>query len=368
MKCKQKLCSRSKNLKQNGNCSVCEDVLENANAAHAKIDKNKTVPRVEVDLKQMVDFHKKLKNGENIDPKDVSALLLAGIINILGQHDALDILEEHIKALEHENLSNRSRIEALENWVMKQHDTIEILDGKLSTMDVNGAIVKESEDIKVLKKRILSLETDLEPVKTGKCAKKVEKANSKSIPIKCLECPCEFSKNCDLEVHLEEHEQEKLYECEVCGKRFFLKWRLKMHKNVHEAGAGYCHFFNNSKQCPYENIGCKFLHERSGACTFQACMNTRCQFEHSNTSDIINIPNTETLSDNDLDENDVETMDENIVSNEIIQNDSDNESATYGENDCHLCEKTFTCLDDLCDHFEESHEEYYRMTQNLVVV
>ena len=74
-------------------------------------------------------------------------------------------------------------------------------------MDVNGAIIKESEEIKALKKRILSLEVDLGPVKSVKCVKKVDEANSKLKPIKCSECPCEFSKNCDLEDHLEEHKQ-----------------------------------------------------------------------------------------------------------------------------------------------------------------
>ena len=80
--------------------------------------------------------------------------------------------------------------------------------------------VKESEDITVLKKRILSIEIDLETVKSGKCANKADKANSKSNPIKCLEC--EFSQNCDLEVHIKVHEQEKWNECEVWGKGFFL--------------------------------------------------------------------------------------------------------------------------------------------------
>ena len=57
MHCKQKLCSRSKNLSKNGNCSVCEDVLENSRVAHAHINKQKTVPRIEVDLKKMVEIH-----------------------------------------------------------------------------------------------------------------------------------------------------------------------------------------------------------------------------------------------------------------------------------------------------------------------
>jgi hypothetical protein len=82
MKCKQKLCARSKNLRQNGNCSICEDVLENAKNDHDRINKQKTVPKIEVDLKKMVEIHDKLSNGANIDPKVVSSLLLSGIVNI----------------------------------------------------------------------------------------------------------------------------------------------------------------------------------------------------------------------------------------------------------------------------------------------
>ena len=116
-----------------------------------------------------------------------------------------------------------------------------------------------------------------------------------------------------------------------------------MHKKIHETGARYCHYYNNSKHCPYDAIGCKFLHENSGACTFSPCINSLCQFEHSEISDPIKNSDIETLGD------------------------SENDSVTYGENDCHLCDKTFTCLNSLCDHFQRCHEEYYIKTQNLVV-
>ena len=115
MKCKQKLCARSKNLSTNGNCSVCEEVLENARIAKDQTIKHKSVPKIEVDLKQMIDVHGKLSKGANIDPSVVSGLLLAGVINILGQHDALEQLEEKLKVLEHDSLTNRNRTDALEN-------------------------------------------------------------------------------------------------------------------------------------------------------------------------------------------------------------------------------------------------------------
>ena len=43
-----------------------------------------------------------------------------------------------------------------------------------------------------------------------------------------------------------------------------------------------CHFFNNNKPCPYEEVGCKFLHETSEACYYKdKCNNPLCQFQHS---------------------------------------------------------------------------------------
>ena len=53
-----------------------------------------------------------------------------------------------------------------------------------------------------------------------------------------------------------------------------------------------------------------------------------------------------------IDEEESETIHENQFRDDIDQhkkhNDSDSYSVTHGENECHLCEKTFTCLDDLC--------------------
>ena len=43
----------------------------------------------------------------------------------------------------------------------------------------------------------------------------------------------------------------------------------------------FCHFFNNGKTCPYEKIGCKFLHQPSATCYFgEKCKNKLCQYRH----------------------------------------------------------------------------------------
>ena len=123
----------------------------------------------------------------------------------------------------------------------------------------------------------------------------------------------------------------KTFRCNVCGKMFLLQWRLKKHIDNHEKKTRKCKFFINKEACPFSDIGCKFGHE-----------------------------------DHDEESSEAE---EPIVNDETDQQEKSDESdsVTYGENDCHLCEETFTCLDDLCDHFQSNHEEYYMKTQNLVV-
>ena len=161
---------------------------ENAKIAHERINKQKTVPKIEVDLKKMVEIHDKLSKGANIDPKVVSGLLLSGIINILKQHDALEHLEEKIKVLEHDSLTNRNRIEALENWVTKQDEAISNLSVKLSESDKENYQNEE-----------------------------VPKTFSKT----CNVCCETFLKNSDFENHMTEtHGVEKPFECDICNKTF----------------------------------------------------------------------------------------------------------------------------------------------------
>ena len=46
----------------------------------------------------------------------------------------------------------------------------------------------------------------------------------------------------------------------------------------------YCHYFNNDKECPFEEIGCKFKHNISPPCKSEGCNNLLCQYRHSYSS------------------------------------------------------------------------------------
>ena len=56
------------------------------------------------------------------------------------------------------------------------------------------------------------------------------------------------------------HASEKPHACETCKKTFVLKWRLEKHLSIHQESVKTCKFFKEGKECPFEEIGCKFGH------------------------------------------------------------------------------------------------------------
>ena len=109
----------------------------------------------------------------------------------------------------------------------------------------------------------------------------MKSTHSKVLAIKkCNICNETFTENFKLEIHLRTHNEAETFGCDICAKTFVLKWRLRKHKSVHET-TRYCHYFNNAKLCPFEELGCKFLHEWSEACKVKKCTNSLCQFTHN---------------------------------------------------------------------------------------
>ena len=104
-------------------------------------------------------------------------------------------------------------------------------------------------------------------------SKKSLKVHMREIHRPKFECKiCEeiFGQNCELEVHLKEkHNEIEMFNCEKCEKKFVLKWRLTKHQEIHyNPKVIKCHYFNNNKCCPFEEIGCMFEHM-----LIQVCVN-----------------------------------------------------------------------------------------------
>ena len=92
-----------------------------------------------------------------------------------------------------------------------------------------------------------------------------------------------------MEAHLKTQNPDNTeYECNLCDKKFILKWRLSKHIQAHSIKTTKkCHYFNNGKACPYEDIGCMFTHEQSDICKFgQVCRNKLCSYKHRKKEEI----------------------------------------------------------------------------------
>ena len=79
--------------------------------------------------------------------------------------------------------------------------------------------------------------------------------------LKCEMCVDSFTKFCDLEFHIKKkHETYKEQECDHCGKSFVTTWRLRKHMRIHSQFTNNCRYFQAGMVCPFEELGCKFLH------------------------------------------------------------------------------------------------------------
>ena len=181
--------------------------------------------------------------------------------------------------------SLKNKIFELENSLKQCNDEKEILKAKFEALEqkVNnvGHASKKDQSDKIhsrnknecqkcdesfiskndLKKHMIEKHNSLKckkcetPVESEKELKKHIK-DKHPVEVKCKVCDESFTKNSDLEVHLKNlHKERESHECDQCGKSFVLEWRLKKHMSIHYSfEIKGCHYFNNDKECLYENI------------------------------------------------------------------------------------------------------------------
>jgi hypothetical protein len=105
----------------------------------------------------------------------------------------------------------------------------------------------------------------------------------------------------------------------------------------------HCHYFNNDKNCPFQEHGCKFLHQETKICTFrQKCQRRLCPFRHVNKKLHAESEVKESINekhDIDLEEN--ETSDEEIMSSEFVLTSTPKKV----DFDCDECVENEQCTD-----------------------
>ena len=136
-----------------------------------------------------------------------------------------------------------------------------------------------------------------------------------------------FKEEWKLNAHLKSHEK---YSCDHCDKRFkFQDIKDKHVKIAHESLKIYCHYFNNSKTCPFDNE-CVFLHEDAKICKYGAqCERNHCMFKHESDTDNDNDENDDNeedgVDDEEYDEDDHDEKDlERTFSNPFLQTEETN--------------------------------------------
>ena len=100
-------------------------------------------------------------------------------------------------------------------------------------------------------------------------ALKMHKIHDYEQKVKCKKCEETFGKSSELEEHIvRKHGIGREYDCDKCEKTFALKLRRNKHREGHDTVTKQCHYFNNKKNCPFENLGCMFAHVYSGPCKY----------------------------------------------------------------------------------------------------
>ena len=235
-------------------------------------------------------------------------------------------------------------------------EELDILKEKVKEIEVLKEQVKE---IPVLKQTVKELEKNIENLEKGrtmdipkkesitdfqKCKKceltfgtkrdlKKHMKTDHAPSIKCGSCDRIFAKKYELEVHMkDDHSTSEHFKCDCCDKTFVLKWRLLMHKKNHETKwVKKCHYFNNNLVCPFEEMGCMFLHEDSVICKFgEQCSRNLCSYKHRKVGD------DEDICDENNEEND---------ESELITSTFQTSTPKKRDNRCEDCENTSECVE-----------------------
>ena len=196
--------------------------------------------------------------------------------------EALKYLDERLKNVEDKASDNHivDIKEILESQAMLDEIVVKTSDDILAMQKTRK---ENSVALDILENRLEKLYRELEETrKEIEHKEKTTKFRSKS-EIKCDLCDVGFDLNSDLETHIKvNHENHKVFKCDKCDKCFVLNWRRDKHMKLHtNASVKPCHYFNNGGKCPFEELGCKFLHTEAKLCKSGVkCLRRLCPHRH----------------------------------------------------------------------------------------
>ena len=101
----------------------------------------------------------------------------------------------------------------------------------------------------------------------------------------------------------------------------------------------HCHYFNNDKMCPFEELGCKFFHTDSKKCKFGLTCQRMCPFKHVRVN---NNEVTETNIDNSrIGKNEEDEKNETMADDGLFMTST----AQKIKYDCEECQNQTQCTD-----------------------
>ena len=215
-------------------------------------------------------------------------------------------LNAKFEKLERKIVEHEARLDVNEHYVSETEDKINTKSKELEDKVVlfNNEMVAETKtDRNNHEKEIISLRKQLESVSTkivkidkdivildeqskkvNESMKKVTlKPKHKEHQLTCDHCDEKFQSHNSLEMHLENLHMTKQFKCNKCEILFHTKWRLIKHNQIHQATTKKrnCHYFNAGQNCPFERLGCKFVHQYSENCKLGLnCRFHMCHFKH----------------------------------------------------------------------------------------
>ena len=183
----------------------------------------------------------------------------------------IDILSEKFKKVENKVIEKDEKLRELEIIIKENREKIDQLEKMLTEM---------TKKLKIKEDKFICKE----------CGKKFSSKSELTVHIrsshpkeyKCKICEKTFTDSWKIELHSKSHEKIVPFVCNICEKKFYVEWRMKKHILSHDQKQKFCHFYNNGKDCPYYEIGCKFKHQEAKKCKYDNnCPFTLCQFQHS---------------------------------------------------------------------------------------
>ena len=287
--------------------------------------------------------------------------------------ELVKVVEQLQTELKETKLNLNSRIQSLEVALKTKDDKRADTTGYKTS---NKSEINKKTKEKVTNKQIVCKECNevLENVKALKNHKQIKHQKS----YKCNHCNYKARTVSGIDEHIQSrHETENVLHCDTCDKTFKSELRLKIHKNIHQSKKPirFCHYHNNDKYCPFEQLGCKFKHEYSEFCLFKdKCNRKLCQFRHKSKkgsehdnkdSNVENVSMGQKISYNYSEANDIFCDKYCADENEIHIHDTKTFKMYRGidiqnhENVCRcmVCDFTSAFIDEHMEHYDEDHED-----------